>query len=75
QRKAALCKCGADLASLIVRMRDMNERNRNLIGASLGSVRNSMELITNLMATGGDYVKTGQLKNRPLRGRILSREG
>jgi flagellar biosynthesis/type III secretory pathway chaperone len=74
-RKAALRQCQADLTSLLVRIRDLNDHNRNLIEASISCVRNSMELITTLMTRGGDYVKTGQLRSEPLQGRILSREG
>jgi len=75
ERKAALQQCQADLTSLFLRIRELNDRNKSLIEASLSYVRNSIELIATLITTGSDYVKTGQLRSDPLRGRILHREG
>lgn len=62
---------GADLRSLVSRVRQLNNGNRNLIRLSLEFVRSSLTLLNNMMSGASRYCRTGKMYGGQNNGKVL----
>lgn len=74
-QKKDLEDCRSELKSLLMDIRELNEKNKTLLYSSLLYVRKSIDFLGQLISPGATYMSTGSLKTNNLNGRIISREG
>jgi flagellar biosynthesis/type III secretory pathway chaperone len=70
-----LKECQSRLCSIVVRVNEINEKNKVLLSSSLLYVRKSIDFISRLMSSSSTYQNTGELKVNNLNGKIVCREG
>ena len=70
-----LKECQSRLCSIMVRVNEINEKNKVLLSSSLLYVRKSIDFISRLMSSSSTYQNTGELKVNNLNGKIVCREG
>jgi len=75
RQKKELRECRSLLRSLLTDIRELNERNKTLLDASISYVRKSIDFLGQLIYPGSIYLNTGRLKTNNMNGKILSREG
>jgi flagellar biosynthesis/type III secretory pathway chaperone len=73
--QAELLSCRKLLASLVMKNRELNLNNRDLLDMLLRLVNNSMRVITNLMSADSDYIGSGQRNPARMTGAVLCMKG
>ncbi len=73
--RVELQNCRGLLASLVMKNRELNLDNRNLLDMLLRLVNNSMRVITNLMSADADYIGSGQRNPVRMTGAVLRMKG
>ncbi|MBN1548837.1 MAG: flagellar protein FlgN [Syntrophaceae bacterium] len=56
-------------------VRIQNERNMKLIDAAMRDVQGAIQLIQNMVSSGGNYQKSGQFSRDSIQGSLINREG
>ena len=70
-----LQNCRRLLASLVMKNRELNLNNRELLDMLLRLVNNSIRVITNLMSADSDYIGSGQRNPARMTGAVLCMKG
>ncbi len=73
--QAELLNCRKLLASLVMKNRELNLNNRELLDMLLRLVSNSMRVMTNLMSADADYIGSGQRNPARMTGAVLCMKG
>lgn len=73
--QAELQNCRKLLASLVLKNRELNMNNSELLDMLLRLVNNSVRVITNLMSVNSDYIGSGQRNPARMTGAVLCMKG
>jgi flagellar biosynthesis/type III secretory pathway chaperone len=73
--QAELLKCRKLLASLVMKNRELNQNNRELLDMLLRLVNNSVRVITNLITADSDYLGTGARNPARMTGAVVCLKG
>jgi len=73
--QAELQNCRELLASLVLKNRELNMNNSELLDMLLRLVNNSVRIITNLMSANSDYIGSGQPNPARMTGAVLCMKG
>ena len=63
------------LALILGEIKTLNERNNDLVGSSLASVKGSLDFISMIMSQGPVYLESGKIKSLQNNGKLLRTEG
>lgn len=74
-QKRDMEECRSALRSLLMKIHELNDKNKTLLDSSLFYVRKSIDFLGQLIYPGATYLSTGRLKANSLNGKIVSREG
>ena len=56
-------------------IRSLNEKNKDLVGSTLNSVKGSLDFISSLMSQGPVYLESGKIKSFQSNGKFLRTQG
>lgn len=56
-------------------IRSLNEKNKDLVGSTLNSVKGSLDFISSLMSQGPVYLESGKIKSYQSNGKFLRTQG